>query len=541
MFKLRNTIFTIISAAFILLTVVQTVSAASLNNRLYGIDRYETAVAISKNGWEKTNYAVLATGGDFPDALCAAPLAKKFNAPILLVESNNIGSSVEAELIRLGVKKVFLIGGQGVISVNVENKLKSKGIETVRFGGKDRYETSLIIARNLDPSDKVVIATGNDFADALSISPIAASQNMPILLADKNYLPDSLKQYIDKSRINKTYLIGGTGVVGVNVERSVPNPERLSGTDRYETNYAVVNKFSVNLNFTNTFISTGKNFPDALSGSALAGKLTAPLILIDGNILSSSADLINSKLPQNNKIVILGGESVVSNSAYTSIQRKITKIMIDPGHGGIIANGGDPGAVSEINNVVYEEARLNLQVALKLQSELKNIGYDVVMTRTTDAEKLSLDERVVMANTSNADLFISLHHDISDNQSVSGISTHYSSYRPNIESDGVITGNDPYGWYSGVYIDQTPSAQAVASKELAEKLVSELSKSLNYNNRYAHDHNLAVTKGTNMVSTLVELGFISNSDEAKRCADPNDQLKKAQVIARVINEYMNSK
>lgn len=536
MFKLRNIIFTVIGFLFVLLTFAQSVSAASLTQRLYGRDRYETAIAISKSGWEKAEYVVLATGGDFPDALCAAPLAKKYNAPILLVQKDSLGSLVESELNRLGVKKAFLVGGQGVISVNVENRLRSMGIEPIRLGGKDRYETSIMIAQNLDPSDKLIIATGSDFADALSISPIAANQNIPILLTDKNNLPDSVKQYIGKLNISKTYLVGGTSVIGINVEKSVSNPERLAGANRYETNFAVVNKFSANLNFANTFISTGNDFPDALAGSVLAGKSAAPLILVEGNMLKSTSDLINSKLPENNAIVILGGEVVVSGNSYTSIIKKAVRIMIDPGHG-----GNDPGAVATHNNVTYEEAKLNLQVSLKLQNELKNMGYDVLMTRTTDNEKLSLDERVEKANTSNIDLFISLHHDISDNQQVSGVSTHYSTNRPNIESDGVVIGNDPNGWYSGVYIDKTPSVQAVASKELAENLVSELSKALNYNDREAHDHNLAVTRGTTMISDLVELGFISNPDEARRCADPNEQLKKAQVIARVINDYLKSK
>ena len=54
--------------------------------RLAGVDRYRTAVAISQEGWKSSDYAILVRGDDFADALCAGPLAGKYDAPILFTD-----------------------------------------------------------------------------------------------------------------------------------------------------------------------------------------------------------------------------------------------------------------------------------------------------------------------------------------------------------------------------------------------------------------------------------------------------------------------
>ncbi|WML36114.1 Ig-like domain-containing protein [Clostridium sp. OS1-26] len=150
----------------------------SIYRRLGGKDRYETSVAISKAGWNGTSeYAVLASGGDFPDGLSAATLAKKYNAPILLTSRDSIPGGVLSELARLRVNHVLITGGIGVISQEVENQLIKMGMTTERFGGKDRFETSVKIAKKLgNTSGEIIIANGYEWTDALSVSPIAAKK-----------------------------------------------------------------------------------------------------------------------------------------------------------------------------------------------------------------------------------------------------------------------------------------------------------------------------------------------------------------------------
>lgn len=212
-------------------------------------------------------------------------------------------------------------------------------------------------------------------------------------------------------------------------------------------------------------------------------------------------------------------------------------IVVDPGHN----YGGDDGAYGKFPNITYSERDLNMQMGLKLKAELEKLGANVILTRqesdrsTVDLQT-SLQKRVDIANSANANLFISLHHDVSSG-TTTGISTHYSTYKPGIDNSGVVTGNDPNGWYSGVNIDTTPSIAAMISRDLANKLADGLSSSLGYSNLKAHDHNLCVTVNTNMPAILIEEGFISNLQEAQRCADNDEQQRKAEKIAQIINEY----
>ena len=73
----------------IFLVILSLKADASTLNRIEGTNRYEIAVAISKEGWTNSNYVILVTGEDFPDALCATPLASLYNAPILLTNKDN--------------------------------------------------------------------------------------------------------------------------------------------------------------------------------------------------------------------------------------------------------------------------------------------------------------------------------------------------------------------------------------------------------------------------------------------------------------------
>ncbi|KAA8666394.1 cell wall-binding repeat-containing protein [Clostridium sp. HV4-5-A1G] len=260
--------------------------------RICGDDRYATAIEVSKNGWANgSEYAVLANGQNFPDALSAAPLAKKYNAPILLNPDSDLDSRVENELQRLGVKQIFIIGGPSVISDTIKNKLEGLNIKTTRLWGQNRYETSIKIAEQLNFNGQVVVVNGENFPDALSIAPIAAEKSMPIILTLPNTLPESAANYVKNNKITKTYIIGEKDVVSDNIANSFPNSERIwnsnyvyNGSSRYDTNIAVLNKFRNDLNLSNIYLASGENFPDALAGSALAAKNSSAIALVNGSL-----------------------------------------------------------------------------------------------------------------------------------------------------------------------------------------------------------------------------------------------------------------
>ena len=286
--------------------------------RLAGLDRYETAAEIAKSKWNTSYYAIIASGVNFADALCGAPLATKYNAPILLSSKDSLDEHTKSQLSGLKVKQVFIIGGIGVISTNVEQAIKNMGIEISRLAGNDRYETSLKVAQSMGKFNQAVIATGEDFPDALSIAPIAAMKGIPIILTPKDNLPKELKDYLNKT-VQSTYVVGGVGVVSDSVFNQLPDPLRLSGIDRYETNLSIIKKFSTELDFQNCYLATGENFPDALAGSALAALTTSPVILVSNPVGLSTKDFINSKTGSINKIIVFGGTVAVPESILDSI------------------------------------------------------------------------------------------------------------------------------------------------------------------------------------------------------------------------------
>ncbi|EEH96864.2 cell wall-binding repeat-containing protein [Clostridium tertium] len=298
-------------------------------NRIYGSNRYETSYELFKNGWSSSEYAVIAPGLDYPDALCATPLATKYNAPIVLAENTSLKN--QQTLLNLlkskGVKTVFLVGGTGVIPSSFESELSAQGISSKRLGGKNRYETSVEIAKQVgNSSGEVSIVSGLDFADGLSISSVAATRNMPILLTEKNQLPSEVLNYLNGLNTSKTYIIGSSGAVSDNVASKLSKVERLGGKNRYETNKNIFNKFKSSLNLSNLYIASGLDFPDALSVSALAGKNSGFVVL--SNLNSAEPDvkeLMKSIRPNLDKVYVLGSRAIISDSVLYNLGINIIK------------------------------------------------------------------------------------------------------------------------------------------------------------------------------------------------------------------------
>lgn len=322
----------------------------NLPERISGASRYETAVEISKSGWITSEYAVIARGDDYPDALCAAPLAKKFEAPILLTERDELNSSALAELKRLGVKTVFITGGTGAVSQNIENTLKENlKLNVERISGKNRYETSVKIAEKLGNKNEkgVFIVSGENYADALSAAPIAAKEGMPILLTSKESLSEEVISYLKNVQTPKQYIIGGKAVVDSSIGNLLSNPYRIQGQNRYETNAEILKEFSTKLDFTTVITAvgegpTGKEFADALSGAALAAKLSCPVILLNETLPQGVESFINDTLNKKAKVVALGGSSVLNNDVIAKMKEKINakKIKDENNSGNNIPNGG---------------------------------------------------------------------------------------------------------------------------------------------------------------------------------------------------------
>ncbi|PRR77101.1 N-acetylmuramoyl-L-alanine amidase LytC precursor [Clostridium liquoris] len=486
------------------------VSAAPAVQRLGGNDRYGTSIKISHDNWEKSDNIILVSGENFPDALSAAPLSKKYDAPILLTSQNTISKNLLDEIKRLGAKNAFIIGGTGVISEDIEKQLKNNSIAYTRIYGHDRYETSVNVAKMIGTNNGAFIASGENFPDAISAAPIAALKEMPILLTTKNSIPDVVKDFINNNANtgSKYYVVGESGSISEDAVSGISNHSRLGGHDRYGTNLAVVNEF--NLSFDNTYLANGQAFPDALSGSAAAAKTSSPIILVN-NSYDVKNSIIQSNLNNISTISVLGGTGVISDTLVQKIinggSSSSIKVCLDPGHGGY-----DPGAIGPTG---VQEKNVTLAIALKTGEILKKNGIDVVYTRTSDkvswpsVEIQDLQKRCDIANSENVDYFVSIHNNSFESSSANGQETYYAS--------GSATG-----------------------KKLAESIQREITKATNLYNRGIKTADFYVLLHTNAPAVLVEDGFISNPNEEKLLNSDSFQNTLAQAIATGIIKFVNA-
>jgi putative cell wall-binding protein len=308
----------IISLSFaVLYAGVSFQSVASASTILEGPDRYATALKIVQAGWDSSDNAIIARGDDLADALAAAPLANaKGQAPILLTAPTKLPAGVLEELKTLGVKNIYIVGGTGAVSTTVENALKD--FKVTRITGKNRVETSYNIALEAFPiaPTEVVLANGLAYADALSISAIAAVKGMPILLVNNNKLSANEADYIAGKTV---YAVGGTGVLNPEISNEA-KVIRLAGDNRYETNAEILEQFKPD--YSKIYLANGTNahLVDALTGSALASKTNSPVVLVDGNsnINGKLLDVVQANISSDSTQVLLGG--TVAESAADTIE-----------------------------------------------------------------------------------------------------------------------------------------------------------------------------------------------------------------------------
>lgn len=190
------------------------------------------------------------------------------------------------------------------------------------------------------------------------------------------------------------------------------------------------------------------------------------------------------------------------------------KIVIDAGHGGI-----DPGTRS--NSGILEKD-LNLEVALKLKRHLAMVGVYCVMIRENDRDfsdsnedfstkkKRDLSYRTRTANRSGADLYLSIHANSFPQSIYKGAQTFYEKSDPK-------------------------------SKFLAEAIQYQLAKGLGPNRRRAKAGDYRVLNGTNMPGVMIEVGFLSNPEEAGWLGDDGYRERIAQAIFHGVVDYLSNR
>ena len=299
--------------------------------RVAGADRYETALEASEAFENGTSTVVIATGMNWPDALGGTALAGAVRGPLLLTRTNELPAAVRDELVRLGARKVYILGGTAAVGPAVERSLVEllgrNGV--VRLGGADRYATARLVAdetiRVLGGrySGDALVVTGTNFPDATGGSALAAALGRPILLVDGAgyvYVPQATRRVL---------ILGGPAAVPANVEVALQrrlgpgNVKRVGGANRYET-AALVAQVGIDAGMTwdGVGVATGADFPDALSGGAMLGARNSVLLLSTPGALSPEAEaLLLANAGAIDTLHIFGGPNAVAPSTEDAIRR----------------------------------------------------------------------------------------------------------------------------------------------------------------------------------------------------------------------------
>jgi N-acetylmuramoyl-L-alanine amidase len=219
----------------------------------------------------------------------------------------------------------------------------------------------------------------------------------------------------------------------------------------------------------------------------------------------------------------------------------VSRIVIDPGHG-----GHDPGAQG--NGI--DESSLVLDVGLRLEALLKaQPGFEVVMTRRTD-EYVPLDQRTVIANRDNADLFLSIHANAMKDVDVRGVETYFLNFATNPHAEAVAarenaTSGKTMNSLTDLVKAITLNNKIEESRELATIVQTSMLQDLKSPQRVIKDLGVkqapfVVLIGAEMPSVLAEISFVTNKTDAALLKQGPFRQAIAQSLFDAIVKYRGS-
>ena len=311
---------------------------------LAGDNRFETAVKVAKEYANLTSNTVtgkhaqgdinivLVNGNALVDGLAASPLAasksnkvydydeQKYNqkaAPILLTNSDSLPKETKAYLkeilseVKIGHLNdvtINLVGGETVLERGLERELKSLGFKVERFGGDNREETSLEVAKEINNStDKAFVVGADGEADAMSIAAVAAEKKTPIVVAKKGGISE---EALYELRDQYVTVIGGEAVVSKSeynaIKAEAKGVQRIFGSNRQETNAEIISKYYKKASATEGFVGPAENvivakdgrtnkteLVDALAAANMAAAKNAPIVLATDKLSKSQGNVLN--------------------------------------------------------------------------------------------------------------------------------------------------------------------------------------------------------------------------------------------------------
>ena len=317
--------------------------------RLAGADRVGTAIAISQarfpdgpNTESFSHEVVLARSDQYADALAGSALARF--APMLLTEPHALNPAVKAEMARVlgpadkaNPQTVVLLGGPRALSPAVEAAIQHLGYHTRRIQGPDRFATSVALAKAVSDNawpDRVLVATGENFADALS----AGATAEPIVLTDDKVMPQVVADYLNSvttkqspnQRVATVYEVGGQAEAATDNlwpagTANRPTTIPLAGLDRFETSFLVAKEFfgpdPAEPGRVHLGAATAYNWPDSLAGAGAMAQLQGPMLLVDPRhgLTPEERQWVSANSGDIDSALVFGGPKAVSPAIDTQL------------------------------------------------------------------------------------------------------------------------------------------------------------------------------------------------------------------------------
>lgn len=265
-----------------------------------GADRYEVYRAVSADG-TYTNISSL-TSTSYTDT--AASVGSTYYYKVLAASDMDQDANTESQ------------------AVNVTCTKPAASID--RYSGNNRYETAFAVAdalkeqQGVDKFENIIVAYGDNYADALAGSYLAKVKNAPILVVNSR-MESYVKDYIDENtnKAGTIYLLGGEGVVSRNFANSLTssgyNVKRLGGANRYETNMSILRESGVTNE--DILVCSASSFADSLSASAV-GK---PILLVNTSLYDEQKDLLSTF--DTDRFYLIGGTGAVTASVGTELRQ----------------------------------------------------------------------------------------------------------------------------------------------------------------------------------------------------------------------------
>lgn len=322
-------------------------------SRVAGGDRYGTAAALARKGWdpsgtlawEGVKHIIIANGesGREADPVSAAGLAGVYDAPILTVTTDSLPSSTRTVITEIAKKnpgvQIHLIGGDKVVPYARWNEIRRiRGVSPIydRVFGSDRYNTSAAIAtRMMDVAGPravrgfILIAGDNPAAyfDALAASPVAYTQTMPLLAVKKGSTPSSVGLVLHHPDVldRPVYVASSSAFIGAIVAQEAP---RLTTSSNRYIAAAQIADFSIHQGWSREQdTALASKLPDALTGGAFVGKKGGVVLFTDS--ASSIQSTPKSFVAERSGLIthgwIIGGKAVLPASQETSFKQLLSR------------------------------------------------------------------------------------------------------------------------------------------------------------------------------------------------------------------------